>query len=154
MAYKCILVDYFDVWENPEDGWEVNNLSRENVFYMNDDYTDEDMIKKLIEIGYLKADVKMEDFDIWSDGYVLEAYKADDQMPLFMVELEDVKPIATLCLSNFGGIAIFEINDYENIVTYQWYNEKPETVCYYYDEGEAYFVVGDTNYYFNQFMRI
>ena len=40
------------------------------------------------------------------------------------------KPIAVLTLSNWGGIAILEVNDYEETVTYQWYDNEPETVQY------------------------
>ncbi|MBS5368967.1 MAG: hypothetical protein KHY19_05845 [Coprobacillus cateniformis] len=39
------LVDYFDVWGNEEEGWEVNDLC--TIFddlYMEDDITDEDII--------------------------------------------------------------------------------------------------------------
>ena len=65
------------------------------------------------------------------------------------------KPIAVLGLSNWGGIAIFDINDYEQTVKFKWYDDEIETTHYYYnDEGEAYFLVGETQYYFNEFMRI
>ena len=160
MAYKCMLIDYFDVWGNPEDGWEVNNISRENIFYMKDNFTNEGMISKLIEIGYLKTDVTMEDICVWDDGEIFEAFKADDYMPLFRVELEDVKPVGILTLSNWGGIAILEINDRDDTLTYQWYDNEPETVQYDYeydeeaDEFEAFFLIGDTKYYFHEFMVV
>ena len=70
------------------------------------------------------------------------------------------KPIATLCLSNWGGITILDINEHDEEVTYQWYDNEPETVQYdyeyneYLDESEAYFIVGETKYYFHEFMRI
>lgn len=70
------------------------------------------------------------------------------------------KPIAVLCLSNWGGIAILSIDDREETVTYQWYDNEPETVSYDYkydeetDEVEAYFIVGESKYYFHEFMRI
>ena len=63
-------------------------------------------------------------------------------------------PIAVLALSNWGGITILEIDDYTETVSFQWYDDEPETTYYYYDEDEAFFLVGDTKYYFNEFMRI
>lgn len=70
------------------------------------------------------------------------------------------KPIATLCLSNWGGISILEIDDYDETVVFCWYDDEPETTHYYYeynedtDETEAYFVIGETKYYFHEFMRV
>ena len=159
MAYKCTLVDYFDVWGNPEDGWEVNNLSREDTFYIKDNFTDEDMIKKLIDIEYLNSDVKVENFEIWDEGCFIEFFEAGNHLPLFRIELEEVKPIAGLTLTNWGGIAILEINERDEEITVQFYNNDPITVQYDYeyneeDETEAFFLIGDTKYYFNEFMRI
>lgn len=70
------------------------------------------------------------------------------------------KPIAVLGLSNFGGIAILDINERDEEVTIQWYEDEPEIVHYDYeynedeDETEAFFLIGDTKYYFSDFMRI
>ena len=65
-----------------------------------------------------------------------------------------IRPIAVLTLSNWGGIAILEINERDEEVTYKWYDDEPATTKYYFDEEEAYFIVGETQYYFNEFMRI
>ena len=160
MAYKCELFDYYDVWGNVKDGWEVMNASREYIFYMSDKFTDEDIIKKLIDIEYLEPDVTMESLEIWNVGDIFEVFKADDGLPLFRIELYDIKPIAVLTLSNWGGIAILEINEHDEELTYQWYDNAPEKVQYYYeydkesDETEAFFLIGETKYYFNEFMVI
>lgn len=70
------------------------------------------------------------------------------------------KPIAVLTLSNWGGIAILEIDEYEQNVKYQWYDNEPEIAPYdtEYDEDtdefETYFIIGETKYYLHEFMRI
>lgn len=70
------------------------------------------------------------------------------------------KPIAVLCLSNWGGIAIIDINDHDETVTYQWYDNEPQTVQYDYeydedtDEFETFFMIHDNKYYFHEFMVI
>lgn len=71
-----------------------------------------------------------------------------------------LKPIATLCLSNWGGIAILEINERDEEVTLQFYNNDPITVQYDYEYNEdkqelqPFFLLGDTKYYFNEFMMV
>ena len=51
---KWTLTDYFDVWGNEVDGWEVNDVSiwSDNI-ELEDDMTDKEIINQLIEIGYL-----------------------------------------------------------------------------------------------------
>ena len=159
MAYKCTLVDYFDVWGNPEEGYEVNNLSREDIFYMNDTFSDNDLIIKLIDIEYLKPST-MENFEILDEGCFIEFFEAGSHLPLFRIELEEITPIAGLTLTNWGGITILEINERDEEITVQLYNNDPITVQYDYeyneeeDETEAFFLIGDTKYYFNEFMMV
>ena len=77
------LIDYFDVWGNAEDGWEVNNLSPEfDDLYLDPDITHEEIVDYLKSIGYFNKDVTMADLDIWDDGDIIEFSKADDLMPL------------------------------------------------------------------------
>ena len=70
------------------------------------------------------------------------------------------KDIAVLGLPNWGGISIIDINERDEEVTYQWYNNESETVPYDYeydketDEVETYFIVGETKYYFHEFMMV
>lgn len=53
---KYRLIDYFDVWGNEEDGFEVNNLAciEENII-ISDDSTNEDIINYLFKICYLNT---------------------------------------------------------------------------------------------------
>ena len=53
------LIDYFDVWGNPIDGWEVNDLTTvEEDIVIAEDSTDEEIIDFLIQIEYLKPEAR------------------------------------------------------------------------------------------------
>ena len=53
------LVDYYDVWGNAEDGWEVNNSCEIcNDIIVSDEASQDDIIEYLINSGYLKPDAK------------------------------------------------------------------------------------------------
>ena len=50
---KYQLVNYFDVLGNESEGWEVNNLCKEDIFIeVNDTDTDKDIIQKIIDEGF------------------------------------------------------------------------------------------------------
>lgn len=53
------LIDYFDVWGNAEDGWEVNNQCEIcNDLNITDDASEDDIIDYFIENGYLRPEAK------------------------------------------------------------------------------------------------
>lgn len=87
------LVDYFDVWGNAEDGWEVNNQSvwdDADDIYMSDDTTDTELIDYLKGIRYLNDNVKESDLYIdWGDGDFIEIFKADDMMPICSLRVNE-----------------------------------------------------------------
>lgn len=80
------LIDYFDVWGNPIDGWEVNDLTtvEENIVIA-EDSTDEEIIDFLIQIGYLKPEAK--------ELVHLESY--DDEI-IEIVQIKNDYPIGRL----------------------------------------------------------
>lgn len=87
------LVNYLDVWGNKKDGWEVNNLYREDK-YLEDavDKTDEELINWLKEINFLvfQPYVSYEEIikriDVWSDGGMIEFSFASDMQPICRLE--------------------------------------------------------------------
>ena len=89
------LVDYFDVWGNEEDGWEVNDQAvwaknGADDIYLSADTTDIELIDYLKGIGYLDDDVKESDLYIdWGDGDFIEIFKADDMMPICCLRLNE-----------------------------------------------------------------
>lgn len=77
------LINYFDVWGNEEDGWEVNNSAIEfDDLYLADDTTDEELVDYLKSIGFLHRNAKVSDFDIYSDGEIIEFCDADTLEPI------------------------------------------------------------------------
>ena len=83
---KVLVTDFFDVWGNKKDGWEVNNLCRNvyNTRYKLD--TRKSCLKFLKSIDYLKKSVR-EASIYWEDmenGYIL--YQSKDLMPICSVE--------------------------------------------------------------------
>lgn len=83
------LIDYFDVWGNQEDGWEINNLcvlDELGLITITDDATDEDVIDYLISIKYLGEDSKGK-VRIEGDDYFMELFSNIDDMPLGRLEV-------------------------------------------------------------------
>lgn len=64
--YKVELTDYFDVWGNEIDGFEVNNLSHEVHESESDimNYDDKQVLAWLKDIGYLKKEVTLDEIAI------------------------------------------------------------------------------------------
>ena len=83
------LIDYFDVWGNQEDGWEVNNLCSLEEDYgfltIADDATDKDIVDYLIQIGYLGDEAKG-NIRIEGDDCIIELFGAENDMPLGRLE--------------------------------------------------------------------
>ena len=79
------LIDYFDVWGNEEDGWEVNNLGPiEEKIWISDDTTEEELFNYLKDtIGYFNRNTKFSDVEIqWDDPDFIEIFQASDGYPL------------------------------------------------------------------------
>ena len=86
---KYKLIDYFDVWGNQENGWEVNNLcsleEEYGLLIITDDATDEEIIDYLIQIGYLGDEAK-ENIRIEGDDCMIELFSKENDMPLGRLE--------------------------------------------------------------------
>lgn len=82
------LVDYFDVWGNAEDGWEVNNLCtvEENIF-ISDDSTNAELISLLKNINYLGNEATIENVRVeWINETFCELFQTYNEMPLGRLE--------------------------------------------------------------------
>ena len=82
------LIDYFDVWGNAEDGWEVNDLTTvEDDIVITEDSSDEDIIDFLIQIEYLKPEAKelvhLESYD----NEMIEIVQTKDDYPIGRLEM-------------------------------------------------------------------
>lgn len=85
---KYQLVDYFDVWGNQEDGWEVNNLCKVgDPIIVTDDATDLDIINYLKQINFLGDNADEESVRIeWWDEFAIELFERETDLPLCKLE--------------------------------------------------------------------
>lgn len=79
------LINYFDVWGNAADGWEINNLCDEFNFISEDQ--EKNIIQVLKNKGFLNKTCRLNQFDIYNDGYIIEFNTKKELKPLFRVEL-------------------------------------------------------------------
>ena len=84
---KWVLVDYYDVWGNADDGWEVNNVSREDEITISDDASDKEIFEYLRDtVKYFNKSLKFEDVDVTGDGDIIEFEASADGMPICRLE--------------------------------------------------------------------
>lgn len=84
---KYSLINYFDVWGNAKDGWEVNNQCVEfDDLVITDDATEKDILKYLVSIGFLttsdRRKVRVDDL-----GDYMEIYAVKGNMPLGLLRV-------------------------------------------------------------------
>lgn len=84
------LINYFDVWGNEEDGYEVNNqcIEVEDVVIA-DDATDQDIIDYLFNNEYLRDD-DVSLYEIEDNGDFIEIYVKETMMPLYSLRKNEV----------------------------------------------------------------
>ena len=82
------LIDYFDVWGNEEDGWDVNNLAKvEEGIYIDDSLSDEEIVDYLIdEVGFFSPSARGKIEVDSSTGDFIEFFNADTYEPLGRLE--------------------------------------------------------------------
>lgn len=86
-SYK--VVDYFDVWGNDKEGYEVNNLAEIGHITVKN-YTDtKEIIQALKEIEFLAKHCRSNMFDVWNDYEMIE-FSNKKGKPLFRLELVNV----------------------------------------------------------------
>ena len=82
------LIDYFDVWGNATDGWEVNDLTTvEEDIVIAEDSTDEEIIDFLVRIDYLKPEAKELVYLESYDNEMIEIVQTKDDYPLGRLEM-------------------------------------------------------------------
>lgn len=84
------LINYFDVWGNEEDGWEVNNQCVEaDDVVIADDATDQDIIDYLFQHEYVTDD-DISLYELESNGDFIEIYVKETMMPLYSFRNKEV----------------------------------------------------------------
>ena len=82
---KYSLINFFDVWGNAKDGWEVNNQCVEfNDLVITDEATEKDILNYLVQIKFLSTSdrrrVRLE-----FTGNVIEIYEVKGWKPIGML---------------------------------------------------------------------
>lgn len=87
MSRKYKLVNYFDVWGNEKDGYEVNNLCTEaDNLWIDDSCTMKEIAQFLVTIGFL-ATSDMRRLYLLDDGDSIEIYERKGMYPLGRLEV-------------------------------------------------------------------
>ena len=76
------LINYFDVWGNEKDGWEVNNQCVEfDDLYLAEDVTNKEILTYLKQIEFLATD-DMRRLVVEDYGDLIEIYERKGMKPL------------------------------------------------------------------------
>jgi len=92
MYYRLRLVNYFDVWGNEKDGWDVNNACEEWNDVWTCDLDDKTLLKILKSTGFLQKHVRTNQliFD-WIGPECCEISLRRTHYPLGRIEIIDQK---------------------------------------------------------------
>lgn len=83
---KYRLINYFDVWGNEKDGYEINNLCVEaDDLWISDDSTEKEILKFLVQIGFLRTSDRRKVY-IEELGEMMEIYQRKGNYPLGRLE--------------------------------------------------------------------
>ena len=84
---KLIFVNYWDVWGNENDGWDVNDVSRHKIEGCEPD-TEADVLNLLIANDLVHSDVSANDLEIQIDSYGAEIIERANGKPFGRIEWE------------------------------------------------------------------
>ena len=80
---KYTLVNYFDVWGNEKEGYEINNLCNEvEGITITEDATEKDILKYLVQIGFLITSDRRKVRIDTADGDMMEIYAVKNNYPI------------------------------------------------------------------------
>jgi len=82
------LINYFDVWGNAEEGYEINNLCKEGELELREDFREADLLQELQDFGFIVEEATMKDITFeWAGSEMIEIYETKTNYPLGRVEL-------------------------------------------------------------------
>lgn len=90
MTIQAKLVNYFDVWGNKKDGWDINNLCTEGMIELPDNYSKHDIVKAIKEVGFFKPSVRLNMLEIEDlYPYYEISHKANGYKPVCRIEIQE-----------------------------------------------------------------
>ena len=154
---KWRVVNYFDVWGNARDGWEVNNLCEHAIITANIE-TRADVLKALKACDFLRPHVRLNmiDFPI-GIGDVTEVDARKDGRPLCRLEwIEDVHPIGVWTLTNTMALLLDCLSDENEVAVVRWSDEnvQHERRIHYTASGRAFIRFKHRRWYLDECMRV
>lgn len=101
---KATVINYFDVWGNEKDGWEVNNQCLESkTLELPEDFNNADLLKELKAKGFIKKHCRLNMLNFEQLGFEsIEISERRNGMPIYCI--------------NYDYEAIEEINPYDQII--------------------------------------
>ncbi|QFP93421.1 UNVERIFIED_ORG: hypothetical protein Xoosp15_156 [Xanthomonas phage Xoo-sp15] len=85
---NATLINYFDVWGNEEDGWEINNLCKEGEIQLSNNAKHIDMLNAIIEFGFFSELASLETLEIYDGGEMVEFYEKSNNKPICRLEIK------------------------------------------------------------------
>lgn len=87
---EATLVNYFDVWGNKKDGWEINNLCTEGIVELPENFERKDIVKALKDFGFLAKHVRLNMLEIEDlYPYYEISHKAAGYKPICRIEIRE-----------------------------------------------------------------
>lgn len=83
-----IFINYWDVWGNETDGWDVNDVSRHTLKDTDTPNTETDVLAVLIDNDIVHADTTLGDLDIEFSECSVEITESKTQRPFGRLEWE------------------------------------------------------------------
>jgi hypothetical protein len=85
--YVYEIIDYFDVWGNQEEGWQVNNERNTGIEVSiplpDDEWKEDDTIEKLKSVGFLSENASIDNIEVvWNDEERAEILEKETDKPL------------------------------------------------------------------------
>ena len=89
--YRVKLINYFDVWGNKKDGWEVNNQCIEWDDGIMVEISNREILELLKITGFLKKQVRINQIIFDDYGEFIELSQKKDYCPICRLEIEEWK---------------------------------------------------------------
>ena len=87
-VHKYVLINYFDVWGNENDGWEINNQCVEcDDLCIREDSTPKEICEYLRKAGYLNTS-DMRKLEVEDMGEMIEIYERKTMKPLYGLRMK------------------------------------------------------------------
>jgi hypothetical protein len=89
MKLKAEVINYFDVWGNKKDGFEINNMCSEGFIEVDENNIQKSTLQELKKMDFLKKHVRLNQFHVEDSYPFYEFYQKKDNQPVFRIEIKE-----------------------------------------------------------------